>query len=95
VGSDVPTSGLGWLIGVFFLVVRLRFILAFFILAFFDLVFFDLRFLAMRLPLHLFEPSQITRFALHGKCGTYSKPAGRPKRIMAALQPEAKRLQPD
>jgi hypothetical protein len=89
VGSDVPTSGLGWLIGVFFLVVRLRFILAFFILVFFALVFFalvffalvffDLRFLAMRLPLHLFEPSQITRFALHGKCGTYSKPAGRPK----------------
>jgi hypothetical protein len=95
VGSDVPTSGLGWLIGVFFLVVRLRFILAFFILVFFALVFFDLRFLAMRLPLHLFEPSQITRFALHGKCGTYSKPAGRPKRISAALQREAKRLQPD
>jgi hypothetical protein len=110
VGSDVPTSGLGWLIGVFFLVVRLRFILAFFILVFFALVFFalvffalvffalvffDLRFLAMRLPLHLFEPSQITRFALHGKCGTYSKPAGRPKRIRAALQREAKRLQPD
>ena len=54
-GSDVPTSGLGWLIGLFFLAVRLRFILAFFILAFFDLVFFDLRFLAMRLPLCIYS----------------------------------------
>jgi len=55
VGSDVPTSGLGWLIGLFFLAVRLRFVLAFFILAFFDLVFFDLRFLAMRLPLCIYS----------------------------------------
>ena len=54
-GSDVPTSGLGWLIGLFFLAVRLRFILAFFILVFFDLVFFDLRFLAMRLPLCIYS----------------------------------------
>ena len=76
VGSGVATSGLAWLVGLCFLAalilaffILVFFILVFFILVFFVLVFFALRFLAMELPLHLFEPSQITRFALHGECG--------------------------
>ena len=50
VGSGVPTSGLGWLIGLFFLAVRLRIILVFFALVLFTLLFFAFRFLAMRAP---------------------------------------------
>jgi hypothetical protein len=40
------------------------FALVFFALVRFGLVFFAFRFLAMRLPLHLFEPSQTTRFGI-------------------------------
>jgi hypothetical protein len=79
VDSGGPASWVGCVSGLFISAVRLRFTLIFFALVFFALVFFALvffalvrfglvffafRFLAMRLPLHLFEPSQTTRFGI-------------------------------